>query len=387
MKLIITKYLKGKTNKLEEKELYNWLSNDDSNVRIFKKKIAFYMLAYSTNETVNIQEVFEEFKEKISKKKSGQIPFLPYKKYYKYAAVVTILIASIISVYIINNDITAKSKQTNQVSKSIKFNNIFNKEIILTLEDGSTKILEQKQEELSYFNSSYLKPSSSKEVLAYNEIKVPKGQVFRLVLSDSTVVWLNADTKLRYPKKFINSLKTRSVELEGEAFFDVAHNKDKPFIVNTDGVYVKVLGTKFNISSYNGEDYINTTVVEGAVNVVDINDNNNYIIVKPNFQASFQNNNTSLTSKEVNTLDYTAWIEKRIIFNDTPFERLVTKIERTYNVKIINKNKILKKEHFTGQFDIENIETIFKALSASFYFDYKIKNNTITIKEQVYDLK
>ena len=387
MKLIITKYLKGKTNKLEEKELYNWLSNDDSNVRIFKKKIAFYMLAHSTNETVNIQEVFEEFKEKISGEKSGQIPFLPYKKYYKYAAVVTILIASIISVYIINNNILLKSKQTNQVSKSIKFNNIFNKEIILTLEDGSTKILEQKQEELSYFNSSYLKPSSSKEVLAYNEIKVPKGQVFRLVLSDSTVVWLNADTKLRYPKKFINSLKTRSVELEGEAFFDVAHNKDKPFIVNTDGVYVKVLGTKFNISSYNGEDYINTTVVEGAVNVVDINDNNNYIIVKPNFQASFQNNNTSLTSKEVNTLDYTAWIEKRIIFNDTPFEKLVTKIERTYNVEIINENKILKKEHFTGQFDIESIKTIFKALSTSFKFDYEIKNNKITIKNQLYDLK
>ena len=380
MKSIIIKYLKGKINTLEGEELYKWLLKDDSNIRIFKKEIAFYMLDGTTDETIDTQKAFEEFKEKVSRVNKSS-SFSLHKKYYKYVAAITILIVSIISVYMLN------SRQTDQLSKNISSNNIFNKEIILTLEDGSTQILEQKQEELSYFNSSYLKPSSSKEVLEYNEIKVPKGQVFRLVLSDSTVVWLNADTKLRYPKKFINSLKTRSVELEGEAFFDVAHDKDKPFIVNTDGVDIRVLGTKFNISSYSGEDSINTTVVEGVVNVVDVNDNNNHIILKPSFQASFQKSNTSLTSKEVNTLDHTAWIEKRIIFNDTPFERLVTKIERTYNVKIINKNKILKKEHFTGQFDIENIETIFKALSASFYFDYKIKNNTITIKEQVYDLK
>ena len=177
--------------------------------------------------------------------------------------------------------------------------------------------------------------------------------------------------QIKISKKVYNSLKTRSVELEGEAFFDVAHNKDKPFIVNTDGVDIRVLGTKFNISSYSGEDSINTTVVEGLVNVVDADNNNNQIVLNPSFQASFQKSNTSLTSREVNTADYTAWIEKRIVFNDIPFEKLAIKIERTYNVKIINKNKALKKEHFTGQFDIENIETIFKVLSVSFYFDYK----------------
>ena len=371
MKLIINKYLKGDTNELEEKELYDWLFKDDGNIQIFKEEITYYMLNDSRNEIVDVQEAFEEFKESIKKRENKQLHIFSYKKYYKYAAAVAILISSI---YFINDSLESKNGGTNQVSKNIKSSSNINDEIILTLNDGSTQLLDQADEELSYLDSS------SEELIAYNEIKVPKGQVFRLVLSDSTVVWLNADTKLKYPKKFVNALKTRTVILEGEAFFDVAHNKNKPFIVNTNGIDVKVLGTKFNVSSYTNDKFINTTLVEGSVNVIDTNDTNNSIIIAPSFQASFQKENMLLTSKEVNTLDYTSWMQKRIIFNDTPFESLISKIERTYNVEILNENEQIKKERFTGQFDIENIETIFKALSSNFYFEYEINNDKITIK-------
>ena len=170
------------------------------------------------------------------------------------------------------------------------------------------------------------------------------------------------------------------VQLEGEAFFDVAHNKNKPFMVITKGVHVEVLGTKFNVSSYANEKFINTTLVEGSVNAIDANNANNSIVIKPGFQASFQKEIMDMTSKKVNTLDYTSWMEKVITFNDTPFENLIATIERTYNVQIINENEQIKNERFTGEFDIENIETIFKALSSNFYFEYEINNNKITIK-------
>ncbi|WP_291870197.1 FecR family protein [Maribacter sp.] len=374
MKLIINKYLQGSSNKLEERKLYNWLSEDENNIQIFKEEITYYMLNDSRNEIVDAQEAFEEFKEfkeSIKKRENKQVHIFSYKKYYKYAAAVAILVSSI---YFINNSIESKDKNTNQVSKNIKPSNNVSNEIILTLNDGSTQLLDKDKEELSYIDST------SEELLAYNEIKTPKGQIFRLVLSDSTVVWLNADTKIKYPKKFVSTLKTRTVILEGEAFFDVAHNKDIPFVVYANGIDIKVLGTKFNVSSYANDQFINTTLVEGSVNVVDTNDTNNSIILEPSFQASYQKTNMVLTSKEVNTLDYTSWIQKIIIFNDTPFESLITKIERTYNVEIINENEQIKNERFTGQFDIENIETIFKALSSNFHFEYEINNNKITIK-------
>lgn len=372
MKLIINKYLKATTNELEEKKLYDWLLENDSNVQVFKNEVTFYMLNNSTSEIVDEQKAFEAFKEAIDKReKHKQLRVFSIKKYYKYAATIGILISSI---YFINNSLKSKDANTNKVAKDVNISNDLNQDIVLTLNDGSTKIVEKEKEELSYINTP------SEERLAYNEIKIPKGQIFRLVLSDSTVVWLNADTKLKYPKKFIKSLKTRTVLLEGEAFFEVAHNKDKPFIVNTNGVDVKVLGTKFNVSSYFNDSFINTTLVEGSVNVIDGNDTNNSIIISQSFQASFQKENSLLSTKKVKTSDYTAWMQKRIIFNDITFEELIHKIERTYSVEIFNENEQIKKERFTGQFDIENIETILKALSTSFYFKYEINDNKITIK-------
>ena len=371
MKLIINKYLKGNTNELEEKQLYDWLLKDDHNIQIFKKEISYYMLHSSGSEIVDVQEAFEEFKASVKKREHQPVHVFSYKKYYRYAAAIVILISGI---YFVTNFKNLYSNSTNQFSATIKSENNTNDEIVLTLDDGSTRVLGQEKEELSYLDSS------SEELLAYNVIEVPKGQVFKLVLSDSTVVWLNADTKLKYPKKFINSLTTRTVELEGEAFFDVAHKKNQPFIVNTNGVDVKVLGTKFNVSSYANDKFINTTLVEGSVNAIDTNNASNSIIITPGFQASFQKDNMRLTSKKVNTLDYTSWMQKIIVFNDTTFENLIAKIERTYNVEILNENEQIKNERFTGEFDIENIETIFKALSTTYYFEYEINNNKITIK-------
>lgn len=370
MKLLIRKYLASKVTDEEKQKLYSWLKESDNNIKVFKEEIALHMLDKSTDKDVNPQAAYEEFKNAINRKPTRSLKQVSIRKLYKYAAVIILCVSS---VYFFNwYKGEGNFEGDNEI---VKTNDIDNENIVLTLADGSTKIIEQAQKQITY-----LKELPKDEVLEYNEIKVPKGQVFKVILSDSTIVWLNADTKLRYPKRFISTLKTRTIELEGEAFFDVTHNADKPFIVLTKDIDIRVLGTKFSVSSYDEDRVINTTLVEGSVNVMNtINDDS--IIIKPNFQASFNKVDKELTSKEVNVFDFTAWMQKIIVFNDTPFELLKSKIERTYNVEIINENEALKTERFTGQFDIEAIEVIFKALSTSYHFNYEIQDKTITIKE------
>ena len=377
MKKLIYKYLKGNSTEAEEKLIYDWLQENNLNAQIFKEEVSIYMLSNTTNEIVNEQKAFDEFKFTIThRKESNPDKTYPFKKYYKYAAAVVVILCC--SVFFNNYwNINTSDLKSVTVKPSVEID--FNNKIVLTLNDGSASVVDKKQEELSYV------PTRSEEIsveeqLVYNELTVPRGQVFRLVLSDSTVVWLNADTKIKFPKKFINSLATRTVWLEGEAFFEVAHNKKKPFIVNTNGVDIKVLGTKFNVSSYSNDPTIHTTLVEGSVQVVATNNRANNLYITPNKQVAYEKDKMLLTVKEVNTLDYTSWMQKVIIFNDIPFEEIIPKIERTYNVNIVNMNTLIAKERFTGQFDIENIETVFKALSTSYKFKYTIENDLITIK-------
>lgn len=371
MKLLVRKYLESKTSVSEEEMLYVWLQKDKKNINIFKDEMSLFMFIQSKEDSMDPQIAFEEFKFTIEKKSNKPVKFLNYKSYYKYVAILIVIISS---TYFIKTSFTPDQESVN--TSSININKEVSNQIILVRGDGTEEELKNEQEELSYINEA-----STEESLVYNEIKIPKGQIFKLVLSDSTVVWLNASTKLKYPKKFINSQTTRTVELEGEAYFEVAHNPNKPFIVNTNGVNVKVLGTKFNVSSYPNETNISTTLVEGSVKVRYSNENET--IIKPNDQASFNKNTQFLSTKKVNTANFTSWIHKTIIFNDMRFEKLALIIERAYNVEVLFENEVLKNEYFTGQFDVETIDTIFQVLSTSINFDYEINGTKITIKNNL----
>ena len=104
------------------------------------------------------------------------------------------------------------------------------------------------------------------------------------------------------------------------------------------------------------------------------------LLLTPSHQAIYNKDNDVMTSKKVNTIEFTSWMQKKIIFNNTPFKNLVKRIERTFNVIVVNNNNSIKEELFTGHFDDESIDVIFKSLSASFKFDYTINENIITIK-------
>lgn len=266
-------------------------------------------------------------------------------------------------------------------------------DIVLQMEDGSTQIISengkvqvhdkdgnivgnQSGDKLVYENES------SSEKIAYNTLKIPYGKKFRLQLSDGTFVHLNSGTTLKYPVKFIPG-ENRQVFLDGEAFFDVAKDKKHPFIVNADELNVRVLGTHFNVSNYPEDAATDVVLVEGSVGMYRSSeefDAAKNTILKPGYKGSFNRENALISTKAVITDIYTSWIDGGLTFRNMTFKNIITKLERRYNVTIINKNEKLANEKFNASFKEESIENVMSYFNDIHGINYTIKNNQILIK-------
>lgn len=214
------------------------------------------------------------------------------------------------------------------------------------------------------------------KVSAFNLIEVPKGQHVSLTLSDGTKVILNADSKLTYPSEF--SGKERNVELHGEAFFEVAHNKRVPFIVKGSFLSVKVLGTKFNFRSYPNEK-TEVTLNEGKVEV-ESSDLKNRRILSPGQQILYSPKEGMRLIKKTDVSLVKSWTIGELSFQDKRLDEICTELERKFNVQIKIENEELKKEIFTCHFkNTVTIDQIFILLKETRNINFQIKNNTVII--------
>ncbi|MFV5690674.1 FecR family protein [Flavobacterium sp. LT1R49] len=220
------------------------------------------------------------------------------------------------------------------------------------------------------------------EKLVYNTIKIPYGKRFELELSDGTIVHLNSGTTLKYPVRFIAG-ENRQVFLDGEAFFDVTKDKKHPFIVNADNLNIRVLGTHFNVSSYPEDNLTDVVLVEGSVGLYTANekfDANKNTVLKPGYKGSFNKKDNHIETKPVITYVYTSWMEGRLTFKNMTFNDITKKLERRYNVTIVNQNKKLANEKFYASFGDEPIEKVLSYFNDVHGINYTIKNNEILIK-------
>jgi hypothetical protein len=303
----------------------------------------------------------------------------PFKKYMAIAASIIVLVSIGISY---KNSFNAP-----KINPVIDSN-----QITLQLENGEIQVIsEGKKSQVADANGQIIgnqngnkiayDTETSIEKLVYNTLKIPNGKRFELELSDGTVVHLNSGTTLKYPVKFITG-ENRQVFLDGEAFFDVAKDKKHPFIVNADKLNVRVLGTHFNVSSYPEDDLTDVVLVEGSVGMYSVNENfdaNKNTILKPGFKGSFNKDNNRISTKEVNTDMYTAWITGGLFFRDITFSNICKKLERKYDVSIVIKNKKLANEKFNASFKDKPIEEVISYFDDSFGFNYNRKDNVITI--------
>ena len=245
--------------------------------------------------------------------------------------------------------------------------------------DANGKIIGVKKgNELNYAPSE-----GSVEELSYNELTVPYGQTFELGLSDGTKVKLNSGTIIKYPVKFLKG-QARNVFLKsGEAYFDVVKDDEHPFVVNAKNLNVRVLGTQFNVSAYPEDSGVNTVLVEGSVSLYAKDSAyiaKNTSVLKPGYKASWKSVNQKIKQEKVDTFIYTAWVKGKMVFDHMPFKHIIKKLERHYNVSIINSNIALGEETFTATFDVEDIEQVLNSFSKNYPIEYSFKNNKILIK-------
>lgn len=211
-----------------------------------------------------------------------------------------------------------------------------------------------------------------------NQIEVPKGQRAFLTLSDGTKVWLNAQSRLTYPGEFTN--QERKVQLEGEGYFEVAPDSRKPFIIDGDLLDVKVLGTKFNMRVYKGEEN-SITLSEGKVEVA-TSDGKNRLTLQPKEQAIYSTEKGMRLYKNVDTDSDRSWIKGELIFHDQSLEKICLELERRFDWNIEIQDPGLAQELFTCHFD-ENVrlEDIMRLLSTTRQLAYSIDKERIIIRK------
>ncbi|WEK37068.1 MAG: DUF4974 domain-containing protein [Candidatus Pseudobacter hemicellulosilyticus] len=252
-------------------------------------------------------------------------------------------------------------------------------------------------------------PGSPAEPLAdkafVNEIATRNGSRTSVHLPDGTQVWLNAGSKLTYDKQFGSG--KREVTLTGEAFFDVARNPSIPFIIHTARIDVKVLGTRFNLKSYPGEQTSEAALVNGSIEVSIRERSAQRIILQANEKIVVGTNDSlqdgqqtklSISQQEapppimvVSKLNYavtdsslleTSWLQNKLAFKDESFRDVAAKMERWYNVKIRFADRSLETLRFTGTFETETIGQALQALQITGEFRYRfVDNKTVMISK------
>jgi transmembrane sensor len=210
-------------------------------------------------------------------------------------------------------------------------------------------------------------------------ITTGEGDNSQVLLCDSTVIYMNSASKIEYSNDY--DINTRIVKLSGEAFFDVHTNPEKPFFVQLDNISVTATGTRFNVLSYDNENRIEATLEEGNINIVI--DGKEPIYLKTGQQVVYFRKTDEVIVREVSTETYTSWKENKLRFIDTPFEEVLRKIGRRYNVTFEIRNRELLELNFTATFIDESIEEVMSMLKAVSPISYKIINRT-TVNDKNY---
>lgn len=213
-------------------------------------------------------------------------------------------------------------------------------------------------------------------LLALQKIETPAGQRVSIELADGTLVWLNSRSQIQYPTVFSDD--KRKIKLEGEAYFEVAHNEKKPFIVETSYGNIEVLGTKFNLEAYPESRSFVTSLFEGSVKV---NRGKQQIILSPN-QMSFLDNGSLKAAKITDFTPY-RWREGLICFKDESFINIMKKFEKSYGVEIRIETSKVSNSYYSGKFrQYDGITNALKVLQkdVDFTFESDEENHIIHIK-------
>lgn len=348
MDKIIIKYLSGTATKIEKISLEEWLRAKPENIEFFINLKHTFSLHSAPQKQVSEQEASEFMSQLMSKETIKETTY------------------------------TKKEKQqlTNKKSKYLNFKRIAVTASAAAFITFASMLFFKMQTSIdSYKNDiAYMLEQSGSNY----EYSTPLGVKGKVILPDSSVVWLNSGSKISFPGKF-NSV-SREVFFSGEGFFEVKKNEQTPMnVVLNSGINIKVLGTKFNLSSYDNDSNISLLLLSGKVN---INDNKGKVLfeIKPSEKITIdQTNNKTFLSKPLETLPTIGWKNGWLIFEDAPLEEVFKKLERWYGQNIIVNDKSVYSKTLTAKFKEESVSQVFDLMNRISLINYQITDSIVYI--------
>ncbi|WP_162426102.1 FecR family protein [Pontibacter pudoricolor] len=397
---LICKSIAGTLTDEENAILTNWKEQKD-NKELFDKIVDADRIdnKFEIYNQFNSQRSLNRVKSKVEERRKERTRNR-FVAYFKYAAAFVLLSGFGYLLYTLQagggktivgaEQQYAKSDQVVNVEGTIRSGN---KKTVLILADGKEIDLAQTDQVLkglpgvsvnntekllSYEDVTEHAGNSNKEV-EYNTLRVPIGGEYQVELPDGTRVWLNSASSLKYPIRFVGS--QRVVELQGEAYFEVTKDT-KQFVVITGDVQVKVLGTKFNLSAYEDDATVATTLVEGKVSMSGTGASKDAILI-PNKQAVYHRQSKALNIRSVNVEEFIAWKDGRFHFQKQELGSILTRLSRWYGINVVYADQSLKTKVFTGMAEKDKpVEHILQLISKTADINYTIENNKVILKEK-----
>lgn len=381
IEIIIIKFLNRSLNGEELETLSKWILNP-KNEDVFDEYVkAYYEIVLGMNDP-DIEIIKEKIFKEIKKSKSV-VYKLQSKTFYKLtAAAASIALLVSVSFFSTNKNYQLSANASKTINETIK---IGSDKAVLTLEDGSSVALEKgsdyKNNNVKSNGKELVYSKTAKKNLAYNYLSVPKGGQFSLILEDGTKVWLNSDSKLKYPVNFVKGEKREVELLYGEAYFDVSpsvKHAGASFAVTSKNQEVEVLGTEFNVKAYNDDENVYTTLVEGKVVV---ESGKEKVTLKPE-QQSIVEKDKKVKVITVDIYSEVSWYKGIFSFKEKTLKEIMKVLSRWYDVEFTFKNKAIEKEMFVGVLNkkqkIEDLLEIIK--NTGFITNYKIQGNKVTLE-------
>ena len=372
---IISKFFRNSISSEELELLLNFILKDE-NYNLFYEYVQINYLSNLSMNQSDKTSLINELESRIKKSKKQAALKLFTKNLIRVAAVFVGVLG--VTYFLNYQRILIDSKNiilTTSSGEKIILDSKANK-------SGKSKISLEKLEGLvnSESNALVYKKDVALQALIKNTIKVPYGKRFKLTLSDGTIVHLNSGSLFTYPVSFIEGMD-REVHVSGEAFFDVYSDSLSSFKVYSTGSSAEVFGTKFNFKNYEEDNFSEILLTEGSLGVKNTIDESEVVIIKPGDMAKVDYSLGKIELSKVNTVLYTSWVDGRIIFRNENINNMIIKLERIYDVIIINNNVELTKMFINATFltEKESIQDVLEYLVKIYNVDYQIMNNKIII--------
>jgi transmembrane sensor len=355
LQYLLHQYAGGNCSRVEETELFSLLNNAESNEAAFVLTEILEQTSPMPDKERRerlLKNIFNPLLQKSSggPSKPGKIRTFTWQRIAVAATV--ILMISALSYFFLgvntvkNNDVAKNTIVTHDVKAPVvnrAMISFANGQKIYLDSTANGPLMKQAGVDIIKITDGKIAYQGVTTELVYNTLTNPRGsKTIDMTLADGSRMWLNAGSSVTYPIAFIDN--KRQVSITGEAYFEVAHNAAKPFIVTKDGMNIEVLGTHFNVNAYDEEADTKVTLMEGSVKVYN---EKSTLLIKPGEQADVNKNGTLFLNKKIDMDGIMAWKNGRFIFNNADIESVMRQVSNWYDVEVVYEGKI-SKETFSG---------------------------------------